>query len=423
MPDSIQLNFLIVIGLIIFAALVSCFETAITAASRARIHRLASNGSGRARNLEILLNQREKVISVMLLANNVINIIASALTTSLLLGIFGEIGVVYATIFLTVVVIVFGEILPKTIAIKSPENVALFFSYPIWFLFKIFAPVVFVIQKIVDFSIGLFFTKEEKNPDEDNLEEIRDTVDLKAKEGTIFKYDKDLLDGVLDLSDTEISEIMVHRKNINSVNVDLPVKEILKQVTELNYTRIPLWRGNKDNIVAVLNVRKVLRALYLYNGDVDKFDLKVATSEPWFVPSSNSLRSQLFTFRKKKKRFALVVDEYGTLVGMITLEDILEEIVGEIKEQDSTTGSNIIKTRSGAYKIGGSTLIRDINKRLNWSFEEGEDAYNLSTFIISNLGRIPDEREKILIGKYEIEVLKKRNNDLILLQTRDVSNL
>jgi Mg2+/Co2+ transporter CorB len=175
--------------------------------------------------------------------------------------------------------------------------------------------------------------------------------------------------------------------------------------------------------VAVLNVRKVLRALYLYNGDVDKFDLKVATSEPWFVPSSNSLRSQLFTFRKKKKRFALVVDEYGTLVGMITLEDILEEIVGEIKEQDSTTGSNIIKTRSGAYKIGGSTLIRDINKRLNWSFEEGEDAYNLSTFIISNLGRIPDEREKILIGKYEIEVLKKRNNDLILLQTRDVSNL
>jgi len=421
MPESYQVNFLIIAGLLVFSALVSCFETAITAASRARIHRLASHGSKRAKNLEILLNQREKVISVMLLANNVINIVASALTTSLLLEIFGEIGVVYATALLTIVVIVFGEILPKTIAIKSPESVALLFSYPITFLFKIFAPIVSVIQHIVNFPINLFFGKEQEKEKEDDLEEIRDTVDLKAKEGTIFKYDKDLLDGVLDLSDTEISEIMVHRKNILSVNIELPVAEIVKQVTDLNYTRIPLWQGNKDNIVAILNVRKLLRALYLYKGDIEKFDLKIATSEAWFVPSTNSLRSQLFTFRKKKRRFALVVDEYGTLVGMITLEDILEEIVGEIKEQDNSVGNVIIKTRSGAYKIAGSALIRDINKKLGWKFAEGEDAYNLSTFIINNLDRVPEEREKFVIENYEIEVLKKRNNDLTLLQIRWLS--
>ncbi len=418
MSDNIQLNFLIIAGLIVFSGLVSCFETSLTAASRAKIHRLASNGNKRAKKLEQLLQQREKIISVMLIANNVINIIASALTTSLLLGIFGEIGVIYATILLTVVVIVFGEILPKTIAIKSPEDVALLFSYPIEFLFKIFAPMVSVIQKIVNLPINLFFGKNTVRQKEDELEEIRDTLDLKAKEGTIFKYDKDLLDGVLDLSDTEISEIMVHRKNIHSINIDLSVAEIAKRVTDLNYTRIPLWRGNKDNIVAILNVRKLLRALYLYKGEIEKFDLKSATSDAWFVPASNSLRSQLFTFRKKKKRFALVVDEYGTLVGMITLEDILEEIVGEIKEQDKVIGASIIKTRSGSYKIGGSALIRDINKKLNWKFDEGEDAYNLSTFIINNLERIPEEREKFLIDGYAIEVLKKRNNDLILLQIK-----
>ena len=421
MPESNELNFLIIAGLIVFSALVSCFETAITAASRAKIHRLASHGIKRAKSLEILLNQREKVISVMLLANNVVSIIASALTTSLFMKMFGGIGVVYATAWLTVMVIVFGEILPKTVAIKAPENVAMLFSYPITFLFKAFAPIVAVIQKLVNSLISLFFGADKEKTKADDLEEIRDTVDLKAKEGTIFKYDKDLLDGVLDLSDTEISEIMVHRKNILSVNIDLPVSKIVRQVTDLNYTRIPLWRGNKDNIVAILNVRKLLRELYLYKGEIEKFDLKVATSEAWFVPSTNSLRSQLFTFRKKKRRFALVVDEYGTLVGMITLEDILEEIVGEIKEQDNSVGNVIIKTRSGAYKIVGSALIRDINKKLNWKFAEGEDAYNISTFIVNSLDRVPEEREKFVIRNYEIEVLKKRNNDLVLLQIRELS--
>ena len=421
MLDNIQLNFFIVAGLIVFSALLSCFETSITAASRAKIHRLSSQGDKRAKRLEKLLLERERVISVMLIANNITNIAASALTTSLLLKMFGEIGVIYATVLLTVLVIVFGEILPKTIAIKSPENVALFFNYSIEVLFKIFAPTVSIIQKIVNWPTNLFFGEEVEKPKEDELEEIRDTVELKAKEGTIFKYDKDLLEGVLDLSDTEISEIMVHRKNISSLNIELPISEILKQATDLNYTRIPLWRSDKDNIVAVLNVRKLLRALYLYKGDVEKFDLSLATSQPWFVPSTNSLRSQLFTFRKKRKRFALVVDEYGTLVGMITLEDILEEIVGEIKDQENIFSGNIIKLKSGAYKIQGSALIRDVNKKLNWNLNEGEDAYNISTFIISNLGRIPEEGEKIAIDNYEIEILKQRNHEVLLVAIKEVN--
>jgi Mg2+/Co2+ transporter CorB len=419
MPDSIEIQVIAVFVLLVFGALISCFETSITAVSRAKIYRLASNGNKQAKRLQNLLQQREKVVSVMLLANNVVNIIASTITTSLLLQIFGEVGIIYATIFLTIIVIVFGEILPKNIAIKSPEAAALNFSLFIVFLYKIFAPTIGVIQRIVNFPISLFFGKPTEKHKKAELEEIRDAVDLKAKEGTIFKYDKDLLDGVLDLSDTEISEIMVHRKDIKSLNADLTIAEIVAQVNDLNYTRIPLWRGDKENIVAVLNVRKLLSGLYFHQGDITNFDFNSATSEAWFVPATNSLRNQLFAFRKKKKRFALVVDEYGSLVGMITLEDIIEEIVGEIKEQDDKSIIGIIKTKSGAYKIPGRILIRDINKKLDLDLPEDGDAFNLSAFIISSLGRIPGEKESVAIGKYNFQIVSKKGSDLLLIKVTE----
>jgi len=420
MLNETEFNFFIVIILIGISALLSCFETSITAASRPKIHRLKNEGNPRAAILEELLKNREQVVSVMLLANNVTNIIASAITTKALLHIFGEIGLVYATCILTILVIVFGEILPKTYAIKSPENIALFFASTMHFLFKIFSPIVGLIQKISN----LFFVTINKKSKRSELEEIRDTLNLKAKEGSIFKYDKDLLDGVLDLSDTEITEIMVHRKDILSISADLKISEIIQRATTIHHTRIPLWRDDKENIVAILNVRKLLKELHFYRGDIEKFDLSLATSKPWFVPDTNSLRSQLFAFRKQKKRFALVVDEYGSILGMITLEDILEEIVGEIKEQDSNSEIDIIKNRSGAYKILGKTLIRDINKKLDWDIEEGEDAYNLAAFIINHLGRIPEEKEYFTIeGGYDFEILKKKNHDLLLIKAKKSKKL
>lgn len=417
-PEN-QMQLILIVVLIIFSALISCFETAMTAASRAKVHRLANEKNRRAKILDKLLKEREKVVSVMLLANNISNIIASAITTKVLLELFGEIGLVYATIFLTIFVIVFGEILPKTYAIKAPENIAMFFASTINILFRVFSPIVSVIQRIVNFFLVMFSgEKAPQRSQEAELEEIRDAVDLMAKEGAIYKYDKDLLDGVLDLSDTEISEIMVHRKDIESINIELPIAEIVKISTEISYTRIPLWRGNKENIVAILNVRKLLKALHFHKGNIENFELTSAISEPWFVPSSNSLRSQLFSFRKRKKRFALVVDEYGSLIGLVTLEDILEEIVGEIKEADDSSEINIIKIKSGAYKIAAKTLIRDINKKLDWEIEEDDDAYNLAAFIISNLGRIPDEKENFVIDEYYFEILKKRNHDLILVKVK-----
>jgi len=421
MDDLTTFYLFLVIFLMIIAALFSCSETSITAASRAKIHRLANEGSKRAKKLEKLLKSREKVISTMLIGNNAVNILASAIATSVLIELFGDAGLLYATVGMTIIVLIFAEIAPKTIALKAPDKIALFLAPLIDFLVKILMPVAHLSQKIVDSVIDLFFPKNYKSSKGEELEEIRDAVDLKHKEGSIFKYDKDLIDGVLDLSDTEISEIMVHRKEIESINADLPIMEIVRNALEISYTRIPLWRGNKENIVAILNVRKLLKALHFYKGSFDKFDINSATSQPWFVPASNSLRSQLFAFRKKKKRFALVVDEYGSLLGLVTLEDILEEIVGEIKEQDDESEINIIKIKSGAYKIAAKSLIRDINKKLDWDLLEDYHAYNLAAFIINNLGRIPDEKENFVIAGYYFEILKKRNHDLILVKMKKVN--
>jgi Mg2+/Co2+ transporter CorB len=421
MDHATTLYLILVIILMLISAIFATSETSITAASRPKVHRMINEGNKRAKKLEKLLKSREKVISTMLIGNNVVNIVASALATSVLIKLFGEAGVVYATIGMTILVVVFAEIMPKTFALKNPDKMAVFLAPLMEILVKIFLPFTHLIQKAVNSFVNLFFDKSHKNYYEKNFEEIRDTVDLKHQEGSIFKYDKDLIEGVLDLSDTEISEIMVHRKEIESINIELPINEIIKQALEISYTRIPLWKGNTDNIVAILNVRKLLKFLHFYKGNLTKFDLKSATSEAWFVPSTNSLRAQLFAFRKKKKRFALVIDEYGSLLGLVTLEDILEEIVGEIKEQGDESEINVIKIKSGAYKIAGKTLIRDLNKKLDWDILEGDHAYNLAAFIINHLERIPEEKETFKIEDYQFEILKRRNNDLILVKAKKLN--
>ncbi len=416
MDDVTQLHAIAVLFLLVLSALFACFETAIVASSRAKIHRLATEGNRKAKILEKLLNHRERVISTMLLGNNAINILASTIATGLFIRLFGDAGLFYATVSMTLAVIIFAEVLPKTYAVKSPDNVALFFAPLINFLVIIFSPFTKAVHKIVNFISKAASQKTSKA----ELEEIRDTISLKHKEGSIYKYDKDMIDGVLDLADTEISEIMVHRKDVEMINIDLPVKEIVRRALDSSYTRIPLWKGNKENIVGILNVRKLLKALHFYKQDLDKFNLKSITTEVWFVPSTNSLRAQLFLFRKRKRRMALVIDEYGSLLGMVTLEDILEEIVGDIKEQEDISAINIIKIKSGAYKIAGKVLIRDINKKLDWDIKEDDDAYNLAAFVINSLGRIPEERENFVIGEYYFEILKKIGNDLILIKIKKI---
>jgi len=419
MDYTIEINVIIVLILLILSALFSCFETAITASSRARAHRLANEGVKKAKILEELLKNRDKVISTMLLGNNAINILASAIATSVLIKLFGDSGLIYATIVMTILVLVFSEVLPKTYAIHHSDKVALFFASTIKTLVTVFFPFIDSIHKIVNIFLNCFSSKNKNNFQDKHLlerNEIRDTVYLKHKEGSIYSYDRKMIEGVLDLSEIEICEVMIHRKDIISLNIEIENKILIKQALELKHSRIPLWRDNPENIIGVLNIRKLLKNLNFAKNnesfDWKDFNLKPYLIDAWFVPASNSLRAQLSAFRRKKQKIAFVVDEYGSLQGLVTLEDILEEIVGEIKEQDEINAGEIIKLRDGYYKIAGKSMIRNINKRLDWNLEEENEGYNLAGLIISKLGRVPDEQEKFTIDNYQFEILQKKHHQI-----------
>lgn len=416
--DLIELYIVAIVILLIFSAIFACSETMITAISRAKVNRLAKEGNKRAKMLKKLLKKREKVISSMLIGNNIVNILASVLATSIFLKIFGEAGLIYATIVMTILVIIFAEIAPKTLALKITDKISTPLAPIISVLVLILSPLASIAQKMVNIIILIFIRNQKASTKEEEIKEIRDAVELKHQEGSIVKYDKDLIDGVLDLSDIEIGEIMVHRREISCINIDLTIEEIIRLSLKSKHTRIPLWKDNEDNIVAILNVKKMLKVIQKNNGITKDINILEITSKPWFVPVSNTLREQLVLFRKRRKTFSLVINEYGSLLGLITLEDILEEIVGEINDHEDGLKLNLVKSKSGFYKIPGKTLIRDLNKILNWNLPEDEDAYNLTAYIINNLQRVPDEKENFEIANFKFTILKRKGSDLVLIKVK-----
>lgn len=413
---------ILVLFLILLSALFSLAETALTTCSHAKIHRLVKEGDKRAIKTEQLLKQSESAMSTILLCNNSINIMASAIATGVLIKIFGESGVIYATVIMTILVLIFGEIAPKTYSLKHAEKIILMTSPIILFLIKILYPITQNIKNTIDKTFDLFgkvnIHNENKKRLFSDLEEIRGTIDLKHKAGSIVKYDKDMLDSILDLGETEIINVMIHRKNMASIDIEQSLDKILKCAFELNHSKIPLWRGDEDNIVAMLNMRKLITVLHNNHGDVSKINLKQFTYEPWFVPASNTLKNQLVSFRQKKEKFALVIDEYGALMGVITMEDILEEIVGNLGENDDAqTRSNITKIKDGSYRISGELPVRDINRKLNWDLPEDDDqASTLAGLLIARIEKIPEEKEEFEFDGFSFKVLKTSHNRIVSLR-------
>lgn len=420
--SDINSGYLIAILILICcSSIFSCLETSITAASRAKIHQLKNRGNKKAIRIDKLLTQREKVVSAMLVGNNLVNILASTLAASIFIKLFGEAGLIYATASMTILVIIFAEIMPKTFAIKAPEKMLMLFFPIIWIVLRFFYPLTNYIQKFINRFVAIFFKKKISNSKTEELSELRSTIELKAIDGSIVKKDKDLLEGVLDLSDTDISEVMVYRKNIESLNIDLAKEEIIKNALNSPFSRIPLWKNERENIIAILNSKKLSNALYEINEKnlpLSDLNLDKIISKPIFVPTTNSLKTQLDEFKKNRSKIAIVVDEYGSLQGLITLQDVVEEIIGEVKELDDAQGAKIIKTRSGDYKIPAHILIRDINRFLNWDIAESDDAYNINAFIISHLGRIPQENESFTIQNYKFKVIKRDDYELKQLKVK-----
>ena len=399
-----------------FSSFFSCSETALTAASRVRMHRLAETGERRAVTVVDLLRRPERLLGVILLGNNITNIVASVLATGLSLHFVGETGVIYAAFVMTILIVICAELLPKISAIGNPDRTALRVATPLWYIALVLSPAAILAQFLARHASRFIGIK----PMPDKLlsahEELRSAIDLHHREGNVVKNDRDMLGGILDLPDVDISEIIVHRKNMTLVNADLESTTIIEQVLAGPHTRIPLWRGEKENIVGILHVRTLLQALVTAHGDASAININSLLSPPWFVPETTSLRVQLNAFLQRKTPFALVVDEYGALMGLVTLEDILEEIVGEISdEHDVETHGMRLQKEKGAVNVDGDVTIRDLNRAMDWDLPDGE-ATTIAGLVMHEAQTIPEVGQVFSLLGFRFEILRRHYNQITALR-------
>lgn len=417
MPSDILISIIVIIILLVLSAFFSGSETALTAASRARIRTLANEGDERAKQVEQLKDHPERLIGGILLGNNLVNILASALATSVLIQLVGETGVVYATLGMTALVLIFSEVMPKTYAISRPDRMAIFVAPAIGIVTTILSPIVQLVQRIVRFTLNTFgIDVSEKDDFLAPHEEIRSTIELHAAEGGIFKEHRDMLGSILDLDDVMVTDVMVHRKNILMIDADQPSEAIVAQVIEAPYTRIPLYREDHEEIIGILHAKDVLRALSKPGARPESLNIAEIMAEPWFTPDSSTLREQLNAFIERKSHFALVVDEYGALMGLITLEDILEEIVGDISdEHDDIESAGIAVDDDGTVTVEGAVTIRDLNRRMDWSLPDDE-ATTIAGLVINEARVIPVKGQVFEAYDRRFEILKRQRNQITLIR-------
>lgn len=415
-----------VLVLLVLSAFFSGSETALTAASRGKLRSAADRGSVGAGVALKVTEDNERLIGSVLLGNNVVNILATALATALLTKIFGQNGVAVATLVMTFLVLVFSEVLPKTFAITYPEAVAATVARPIQIVILLFSPLVSAVRVLVRGVLWLFGVRTD--PDRNILavrEEIAGALQLGHAEGVVEKEDRDRILGALDLAELTVEEIMLHRSSIEMIDADLPIEEIVRQVLDSAHSRLPLFKGEPDNIVGVLHAKDLLRAMHRMLGDgriepeeLAGFSVLDVAMTPYFVPETTTLDEQMRRFLHRKTHFALVVDEYGALQGLITLEDILEEIVGEIADEfDREDEEPILRTEDGAYIVEGSMTIRDLNRAHDWNLPDDE-ANTVAGLVIHEAQSIPLEGQVFSFHGFRFEVLEKEENRIASLKIR-----
>lgn len=408
---EIVVLFFAIIILLALSAFFSGSETALTASTRSRLTGLAMKGKSNANIAIELLNKKESLIGAILLGNNLVNILASALATSLLIRVFGNSGVAYAVIIMTALIVIFAEILPKSYAIANSEKAALMVSPYLKPFVTILAPITWLMEKTVFYILSLIGIKHDKNARSLSVaDEIRGTVDLHHKEGRLFKMDKDMVKGILDLSEITVEDIMVHRSNIFTVNIDDVPKKIISQVAESPYTRIPVWKDNNENIIGLIHSKNLLKILKDRQSlEITREEIKNSLIKTWFVPETTSLKDQLQMHLKRKIKLAMVVDEYGALNGMISLEDIIEEIVGDISDEHDIDMSDITQDKDGSIKVKGSTEIRNLNRSFGWDLPD-EEANTISGLIINESRSFPKIGQEFQFYGFKFKIIEAEKN-------------
>lgn len=419
-----------IVVLLLMSAFFSGSETALTASSQAKLRARADRGDSGAKAALDVTEDSEKLIGAILLGNNVVNILSASLATALFTRLLGGSGVAIATLVMTALVLIFSEVMPKTYAIQSPEKVACLVARPIRVVKLVLSPVVSVVRVIVRGLLSLLGVKTDPASSMFSVEdEIAGALSIGHATGAVHKEDRDRLMGALDLGNRTVEEIMLHRSQIQMIDAGKPAAEILDAVLASPHTRLPIFRVERENVVGIIHAKDLLRAInraVRQSGDrevIHDFDVMAVASKPYFIPDTTALDEQMREFLKRRAHFALVVDEYGSLRGLVTLEDIIEEIVGEIAdEHDREADPTLTHDAQGAYLIEGAMTIRDLNRQLDWALPDDE-ANTVAGLVIHMAQSIPDEGQVFSFGGYRFEVVTRRENRITRLRVRPLESV
>jgi Mg2+/Co2+ transporter CorB len=414
----IILNLIVISTLLLFSSISAARETAFTASSVGKMQKLKTTDY-RAEIILNLIKIKERVISSLLITNTVVNIISTTLVTTLFLKIFGDQGAIYASIIMSIMIVFFGEVLPKSLAVLRPETIALLFARLLKVIVTILLPINVTLHMIVNLIIKIF--KLENTNIISVSEEVKGILDYQHEAGNVIKTDRDMLGGVLDLKDIEVKAIMIHRNEICMINADLTLQEITNLAVNTPYSRIPLWKNDKDNVIGILHIKNLLKELQRNHFNFDLAKRENFIIEPWFVSEHLLINEQLHAFRQKRNHFALVVNEYGELQGLVTLEDILEEIVGNIEDEHDINNSKIIE-KQHSYILDGSLNIRDLNRQLGWSLPDN-NANTIAGLIIHETHKIPDQGETLELFGFKVTILKKEGSKILTVKFKKLNTL
>jgi len=408
---------LLILALLAVSAVFSAAETALTRASRGRMHQLERDGDRGAGRVNRLLSDQETMIGAVLIGYNVINILSSALATEFITRVLpGGWGVALATAIMTVLVVVFVEVLPKTLAIVRADDVARALSAPMLVMVRVLGPVIYAVQWVVRHTLRLFGVDLDMATDVLAAhEEIRGAVEYHHSEGSVGSRDRRMLGGVLDLSDMDVSEVMVHRKSMSVIDAGLSAPEVVARILASAHSRLPLYRGEPENIVGVLHAKDLLKAVASARGRMDGIDPAAIAREPWFIPETTNLKDQLNAFLKRRRHFALVVDEYGALQGLVTLEDILEEIVGDIEDEHDHAVQGVRRQADGSVHVDGDVTVRDLNRAMDWDLPD-DHAVTVAGLVIHEARAIPEPGQKFLFHRHRFQILRRQRNQITALR-------
>lgn len=403
--------------LILLSAFFSASEIGMMALNRYRLKHLAESGHRAARIAHKLLERPDRVLGVILLGNNFANLAASAVTTIIALKIFGEASIAVATALLTITILIFAEVAPKTIAAMQPERVAFPAAYVLRFLLKVCYPIIWLINQIVNQMLRLLGVPLDKRGDQISTEELRLAV---MDAGTLIpKTHQAMLLGILDLEKITVEDVMVPRGQIQGIDFDDDWDDILAQLTRSRYTRLAIYRGSLENVIGMIHMRKVLNGLR--ENKLSRETLIQSMTEPYFIPEGTPLNTQLLNFKKTKRRIGFVVDEYGDIMGLVTLDEILEEIVGDFSTEAIGKIEDIRPQADGSYLVKGGASIRDLNRKLGWELPS-DGSRTINGLITEYLEDIPAPGTSLMLNGYQVDVMRTRGTAVEVARIRPYDN-